>query len=83
MKLEKYPERKANSIFIKLQQNLVDTEQRIALVGGYFNNVATFYKIKIEIIPDRFVAFMAGLHQRPLMVTDEFERAPTQVKLSE
>jgi hypothetical protein len=81
--VEKYPELKANSVFIKLHQNLVDTEQRIALARDYYNNVATFYNTRLEIIPDRFVATMAGLHHRTLMVTAEFERAPVQIKLSE
>jgi hypothetical protein len=81
--IEKYPELKADLMFMQLQQNLVDTEQRIALAGGYFNNVATLFNTRLEVIPDRFVAFLAGLHQRPLMVTAEFERAPIQVSLSE
>ena len=81
--VEKYPELKANSLFIKLQQSLTDTEQRIALARDYFNNSATFYNTRLEIVPDRFVAVMARLRQRTLMEASDFERAPIQVKLVE
>jgi hypothetical protein len=81
--VEKYPELKANSLFIKLQQSLTDTEQRIALARDYFNNSATFYNTRLEIVPDRFVAIMARLRQRTLMEASDFERAPIQVKLVE
>jgi hypothetical protein len=69
--------------FLKLQQTLVDTEQRIALARGYFNDTATFYNTRLEIVPDRFVAAIAGLRQRTLMSATDFERSPVQVKLVE
>jgi len=40
---ERYPELKANTTFTALQKNLIDTEQRIALARGYFNDIATQY----------------------------------------
>lgn len=79
--VENYPELKANESFMKLQQELVDTEQRIALARDYFNGITTFYNTRLEIIPDRFVAKMAGLYSQSLMSAADFERAPVQVKL--
>lgn len=79
---EKYPELKANQSFLKLQQSLADTENRIALARDYFNEIATFYNTRLEIIPDRFLAAAAGLRHRDLMSATEFERAPVKVKLS-
>jgi hypothetical protein len=80
---ERYPELKANSVFSRLQQSLVDTEQRIALARDYYNDTATFYNTRLQIIPERFVAVLARLRQRSLMAASDFERAPVQVKLAE
>jgi len=77
-----YPELKANSSFLNLQQNLVDTEQRIALARGYFNDVAAFYNTRLQTIPDRFIAALGALKPRALMTADNFERAPVVVKFA-
>lgn len=81
--IERYPELKANSVFLRLQQSLVDTEQRIALARDYYNDTATFYNTRLQIIPERFVAVLARLRQRSLMAASDFERAPVQVKLAQ
>jgi hypothetical protein len=76
---ERYPELKANESFLNLQKNLSDTEQRIALARGYFNEIATFYNTRLEVVPDRFVAALGGLKPQSLMVANDFERAPVEV----
>jgi hypothetical protein len=80
--IERYPELKANQSFSRLQETLVDAEQRIALARDYFNGIATFYNTRLEIIPDRFVAGLARLHPQTLMSATDFERAPIQVRLA-
>ena len=50
------PELKANTAFLGLQKNLVETEERIALARGYFNEIAAHYNTRLEIVPERFVA---------------------------
>ena len=80
--IERYPDLKANESFMKLQQALVDAEQRIALARDYFNDIATFYNTRLAIVPDRFVAGLARLHPATLMSAADFERAPIQVKLA-
>jgi hypothetical protein len=80
--VERYPELKANESFLRLQQTLVDAEQRIALARDYFNNIATFYNTRLAIIPDRFVALLARLRTATLMSAADFERAPVQVNLA-
>ncbi len=82
MVIERYPDLKASESFLRLQQALVDTEQRIALARDYFNSIATFYNTRLEIIPDRFAAALARLHPQALMSAADFERAPVQVKLA-
>ncbi len=80
--IERYPDLKANESFLRLQQSLVDTEQRIALARDYFNDIVTFYNTRLAIIPDRFVAGLARLRPAALMSAADFERAPVQVKLA-
>ena len=60
---ERYPALKADQSFLALQKTLSDTEQRIALARGYFNDIVTFYNTRLEVIPDRFVGGMARLFQ--------------------
>ena len=80
--VERYPELKASESFLQLQQALADTEQRIALARDYFNNIATFYNTRLDIIPDRFVAAMARLRPQALMAAADFERAPVHIQLA-
>jgi len=80
--MERYPDLKASESFLRLQQALVDAEQRIALARDYFNDIATFYNTRLGIVPDRFVAGLARLHPATLMSAADFERAPIQVKLA-
>jgi hypothetical protein len=80
--IERYPELKASESFLKLQRALEDTEQRIALARDYFNDIATFYNTRLEIVPDRFAAGLARLRPATLMSATDFERAPVQVKLA-
>jgi hypothetical protein len=79
---ERYPELKANSSFQHLQKSLVDTEQRIALARGYFNDIASFYNARLQKIPDRFLAALGVMKPRTLLTADNFERAPVEVKFA-
>ena len=78
---ERYPELKANTTFAALQRNLVDTEQRIALAHGYFNDIATYYNTRLETVPDRFVACLGAMKPQMLMAANNFERAAVSVEL--
>jgi hypothetical protein len=80
---ERYPELTAQSNFMELQKNLVDTEQRIALARGYYNEIATYYNTRLEIIPDRFVARIARMAPATLMAANDFERAPVNVQFAQ
>ena len=80
---ERYPELKAEESFLNLQKNLTDTEQRIALARGYFNEIATFYNTRLEVIPDRFLAALVRMQPQPLLQAESFERQPVEVKFVE
>jgi hypothetical protein len=79
---ERYPELKADTTFTNLHRSLVDTEQRIALARGYFNDIATHFNTRLETVPDRFVGGLAAMRQQALLQADEFERAPVKVDLT-
>lgn len=72
---EKYPQLKAQDSFLSLQRNLTETEQRIALARGYFNDIATYYNTRLQRVPDRFIGKLASLKPQNLMTASDFERA--------
>ena len=76
---ERYPELTAQESFANLQKNLSDTEQRIALARGYFNQIATYYNGRLEVVPDRFIAALGRFKPQQLMAANGFERAPVEV----
>jgi hypothetical protein len=76
---ERYPELKADQAFLALQKNLVETEQRIALARGYFNDIATHYNTRLETVPERYVARLGAMKQQSLMAANDFERAEVKV----
>jgi hypothetical protein len=79
---EAYPDLKADKNFLALQQELGDTEQRIALARSYFNSIATFYNTRLQVVPDRFIAALGGMKPRALMEANDFERASVEVKFA-
>lgn len=79
---EAYPQLKADQGFLKLQAELTDTEQRIALAREYFNTIAAHYNTRLQIVPDRYVCALAGLRAQPLLAAADFERAAVRVNLA-
>jgi hypothetical protein len=79
---EKYPQLRAQDSFLSLQRSLTDTEQRIALARGYFNDIATYYNTRLERVPDRFIRGLARLHPQTLMAANDFERAALPLDLA-
>lgn len=76
---EAYPKLKAQASFAALQAQLVETEQRVALARAYYNDIATQWATRLEIIPDRWVAALGGMKREPLLVASDFERAAVKV----
>ncbi|MBC8009668.1 MAG: LemA family protein, partial [Burkholderiales bacterium] len=81
--VERYPELRAQEGFTALERELTDTENRIALARAYYNDIATHYATRLEIIPDRWVAALRKLTPEPLLAATRFERAAVVVKLAE
>ncbi|MEW6745044.1 MAG: LemA family protein [Planctomycetota bacterium] len=81
--IEKYPELEADEAFLGLQEELIATEQRIALARAYYNEIVSFHNARLEIVPDRYVAVLAGLKPRRFITAEDFERAAVEVQLAE
>jgi LemA protein len=62
---EQYPNLKANENFIRLQDELAGTENRIAVERRRFNDMVKVYNQKIRVFPTIFIANLMGLRQRP------------------
>ena len=62
---------------------LVETEQRLAMARDYYNEIATYYRTRLDIIPDRWLGKLTGFKPRSLLENADFERAAVTVKLAE
>jgi hypothetical protein len=81
--VEAYPGLKSDTAFLGLQKELVETEQRVALARSYFNDIATFFNTRLEIVPDRWIAPLGGMRPPALLAAADFERAAVHVNLAE
>jgi hypothetical protein len=80
--VERYPSLAADTGFAALHHELIETEQRLALARAYYNDIATHYATRLEIIPDRLVARLRDMRPEPLLAATDFERAPVEVKFA-
>ena len=76
---ENYPDLKANTNFQQLQQRISGIETEIAGRRDHFNEDTNTYNIRIQVIPDVFVARLLGYGARDLFKAAEGERADVKV----
>ena len=76
---ENYPELKANTNFQQIQGRISQIETDIAARRDSFNNETNAYNIRIEVIPDSFIARLLGYSRRDLFKATEGERADVKV----
>ncbi len=75
--VERYPELKANTNFIRLQDELAGTENRIAVERRRFNETVKVYNIKIRSVPTNIMAGMFGFEKATFFeVPKERQEAP-------
>jgi LemA protein len=75
--VERYPELKANTNFIRLQDELAGTENRIAVERRRFNEMVKAYNIKIRTFPTNIIAGMFGFEKAAFFqVPKERQEAP-------
>lgn len=81
IQVEAYPELKANSNFIELQEELTNTENKISYARQFYNDIVTKYNTTILQFPTNLLAGMFNFGKRDLFkVEDENERKNVKVE---
>ena len=76
---ENYPDLKANQNFGKLQDELSDTENKIAYSRQFYNSNVMDYNTKIALFPNSIVANMFGFKAAEFFEASDEERKPVKV----
>ncbi len=71
---EAYPDLKASQNFVELQQELVDTEDKIQASRRFYNGGVRDLNTKIQTFPNNAVAAMFGFKNREFFELDDAEQ---------
>lgn len=79
---EAYPDLKANQNFIQLQEELVDTEDKIQASRRFYNGGVRDLNTKIEMFPSNIVAGMFKFTKKEFFEVDDMAKVenPVEVK---
>jgi LemA protein len=77
---ENYPDLKANENFVRLQEELGETEDQIAASRRIYNENATYFNNKIEMFPSNVIAGMFNFKQSDLFEATAQEREAVKVE---
>ncbi len=75
---EAYPDLKANQNFMQLQQELVDTEDKIQAARRFYNGGVRDLNTKVKLFPNNLFAGMLGFGEREFFELDEAEQATAE-----
>lgn len=77
---ENYPDLKANNNFMQLQKRITELEEKIADRREFFNDDVNTYNIRIQQLPDVFIAGMLHLQHRDLFRVADDDRKDVDVR---
>ena len=77
---ENYPDLKANQNFLALQEELTNTENKIAYSRQLYNSTVAMFNEKLLTFPSNLVAKMHGFKKMDYLQTPTEEKAVPQVK---
>lgn len=80
--VENYPLIKSNENFMRLQDELAGTENRIAVERRRYNEAVRVYNIKIRSFPANLLAGMFGFEKAAFFEAPETATTPPQVKFN-
>ena len=72
---ENYPDLKANNNFVQLQKRITDIESQIADRREFYNDSVNTFNIRIQQVPDTFVASFMRLTPKPMFKVEEADKA--------
>lgn len=78
---EEYPELKANKNFMKLQNNLSEVENNIAISRSIYNKNVLDYKNNLEVFPSNIIASIFNFKPELFFEIDKEERENPTIKL--
>jgi len=76
---EGYPDLKANTNFLQLQNELTTTEDKVAYSRQFYNDSILAYNNSVKLMPGRFFAGMYGFKEKPYIQIAEAEKKPVKV----
>ena len=77
---ESYPDLKANTNFQALQQELTETESKIAAARQFYNDTVMVYNNKVSMVPSNIIAGLFKFNKEAFFEANETERENVQVK---
>ena len=79
---ENYPDLKASSNFLGLQQQLSDLENELQMARRYYNGAVRNLNVLVQSFPSNLIAGICGFAQRDYFeISDAADRAVPQVEL--
>ena len=80
--VEAYPELRSNENFLRLQDELTGTENRIAVSRTDYNTAVNQYNAYIRTLPQKLTAMVTGAKPREYFNAPQGSEAPPQVDFS-
>ena len=78
--VEAYPDLKANQNFLRLQEELTVTEDRIQAARRFYNANVRDLNTRIEVFPSNLIASSFGFEREMFFEIEDAERAVPQVR---
>ena len=78
--VERYPQLKANTNFIRLQDELAGTENRIAVERRRFNEAVKAFNTEIRTFPTNIVAGMFGFEKKSFFEVSKAKQEVPEIK---
>jgi LemA protein len=77
---ENYPDLKASQNFLELQEELSDTENKIAYARQFYNSNVMDYNTKLQTVPTNFIANTFHFQPADFFAVDEKDKEPVKVQ---
>jgi len=77
---ENYPDLKANTNFLDLQEQLKEIEDKIGYARQFYNDAVLMYNNKTEMFPSNIIASLFGFKGETFFKADEEDRKNVEVK---
>lgn len=79
---ENYPDLKASQNFSELQEELSDTENKIAYSRQFYNSNVMDYNTKLQTVPTNFIGNMFHFQPAEFFAADDKDKEPVKVNFN-